>query len=187
MRDVLRDTLSFIFHAFYRFSNNIDVGKNSIVSWHIISAKKSNKVIIGENSIFRARVIFEEDNGVLSVGHRSYIGKSKLICKSSIDIGDDVIMSWGVTIVDHDSHSLNWPERENDIINWINGVKDWSNVSCAPVKIENKAWVGFGVSILKGVTVEEGAVIAAGSVVTKDVPAFSLVAGNPAKIIRLVK
>ena len=52
------------------------------------------------------------------------------------------------------------------------------------VVIEDDAWIGFKSSVLKGVTIGRGAIIAAGSVVTKDVPPFTLVAGNPAKVIR---
>ena len=54
----------------------------------------------------------------------------------------------------------------------------------APVRIQSKAWVGFNVSILKGVTVGEGAVIGAGSVVTKDVPPNTIAVGNPAQVVR---
>ncbi len=53
-----------------------------------------------------------------------------------------------------------------------------------PVKIGNHVWIGTRVTILKGVNIGDGAVIAAGSVVTKDIPAGSLAAGVPAKIIR---
>jgi acetyltransferase-like isoleucine patch superfamily enzyme len=52
------------------------------------------------------------------------------------------------------------------------------------VKIEDKAWIGFNASILKGVTIGEGVVVAAGSVVTKSVPAWTVVAGNPARVTR---
>ena len=64
--------------------------------------------------------------------------------------------------------------------------KNWSVVKDAPISIGNKAWIGFGVTILKGVNIGEGAVIAAGSVVTKDVPAYTIVGGNPAKFIKKI-
>jgi acetyltransferase-like isoleucine patch superfamily enzyme len=58
---------------------------------------------------------------------------------------------------------------------------------CKPVKIGNGVWIGANVTILPGVTVGENAVIAAGAVVTKDVPANSIVGGNPARVIRMLK
>jgi galactoside O-acetyltransferase len=107
-----------------------------------------------------------------------------LVCAESITIGDDVLMSWGVTVVDHDSHSLAWSQRRNDVLDWGQGRKDWTHVPVAPVTIQNKAWIGFGVSILKGVTIGEGAVVAAGSVVSRHVAPWTAVAGSPARKIR---
>jgi len=65
--------------------------------------------------------------------------------------------------------------------------KDWSNVISKEIIIKDKAWIGFNVIILKGVTIGEGAIVASGSVVTKDVPDFTLVGGNPARIIKSVE
>jgi acetyltransferase-like isoleucine patch superfamily enzyme len=93
-------------------------------------------------------------------------------------------VSWGVTIVDHDSHNLNWELRQSDVRQWAQGRKDWTNVPHAPVVIADKAWIGFNVTVLKGVTIGEGAVVAACAVVTKDIPPYSLAGGNPAQVIR---
>jgi galactoside O-acetyltransferase len=62
-------------------------------------------------------------------------------------------------------------------------AKDWSNVHHAPIVIRDKAWIGFGAIVLKGVTIGEGAVVGAGSVVTKDVPDWTVVGGNPAQVL----
>ncbi|MDP5158573.1 MAG: hypothetical protein NWQ07_08360 [Flaviramulus sp.] len=62
--------------------------------------------------------------------------------------------------------------------------KDWSNVKSSPIVVKNKVWIGFNSIILKGVIIGEGAIVGAGSVVTIDVPDWTVVAGNPAKVIR---
>jgi galactoside O-acetyltransferase len=75
-------------------------------------------------------------------------------------------------------------EREHDVEEWLRGRKGWKGVRIAPVKVENWAWIGFNVSVLAGVTIGEGAIVGACSIVTKDVPAWTVAAGNPARLIR---
>jgi galactoside O-acetyltransferase len=65
--------------------------------------------------------------------------------------------------------------------------KNWTGVKHAPIIIKDKAWIGFNCIILKGVTIGEGAVVGAGSVVTENVPDYAVVAGNPARLIRYTK
>jgi galactoside O-acetyltransferase len=109
-----------------------------------------------------------------------------MVIARKIELGDDVVISWGVTIVDHNSHALTWADRRDDVLDWARGRKDWSNVLIAPVRIRDKVWIGFNAIILKGVTIGEGAIVAAGSVVTKDVPPYCIVAGNPARVVRVL-
>jgi galactoside O-acetyltransferase len=90
-------------------------------------------------------------------------------------------------VVDHDSHALDWNERASDVADWAGGRKDWARVRRASVVIEDKTWIGFGACILKGVRVGEGAVVGAMSVVTRDVPAYTVVAGNPARVVRKLR
>lgn len=69
-------------------------------------------------------------------------------------------------------------------MSWKLKRKDWQNVKISRLTICDKSWIGFNSILLKGITVGEGAIVGAGSVVTKDVPPWTIVAGNPAKIIR---
>lgn len=149
---------------------------------------------IGEKSMIDSSFVFETESGHISVGNRVHIGGgTQLISRDGITIGNDVIIAWNCTIYDHNSHSVLWDERKDDVtLEWESAKsgnsplcnKNWSVVKSAPIHICDKAWLGFGVTVLKGVTIGEGAVVAAGSVVTKDVPPYTVVGGNPAAVIR---
>jgi acetyltransferase-like isoleucine patch superfamily enzyme len=161
----------------------VTVGPESRVNWLRVGARGGGTLVIGERAIVECRVSFDAP-GTVRIGDRSYIGASQLVCHTGIDIGNDVIISWGVTIVDHNSHALDWAQRRNDIALWREGRKDWDGVAIAPVVIEDKVWIGFGASILKGVRLGTGAIVGAQAVVTRDVAPFTVVAGNPARVIR---
>jgi acetyltransferase-like isoleucine patch superfamily enzyme len=154
-------------------------------AWKFFPAA-SNSLVVGEQSLLSCRISFDRPGASVKIGSRTYIGDSQIVSAESIEIGDDILISWGVTIVDHDSHALAWDERANDVLDWGRGVKNWDHVVRRPVRIGDRAWIGFGASILKGVTIGENAVVAAGAVVTKDVPPFAIVAGNPARIVRML-
>jgi acetyltransferase-like isoleucine patch superfamily enzyme len=164
--------------------NTVKVGRGTTLAWRRLKQVAGNRLSIGEDSVIHANIYFEDQGGEIRIGSRTYIGRSDLVCYRNLVIGDDVIMSWGITVTDHDSHSLDWEHRRGDLLEWSKGKKNWEHIAHAPVFISDKAWIGFNVSILKGVTVGEGAVIGACSVVTRDVPPYTVVAGNPARSIR---
>ena len=151
--------------------------------WQVAGGRGCD-LAIGEHSLIGGRIAFDRPGGIVTIGARSQVGGSLLVCASRITIGDDVLISWDCTLDDHDSHSLDWSKRRGDHMDWMAGRKDWTHVATAPVTVCDKAWIGVGVLILKGVTIGEGAVVAAGSVVTRDVAPWTLVAGNPARRIR---
>jgi acetyltransferase-like isoleucine patch superfamily enzyme len=160
------------------------IGDNSTLRYDRIRPTSGCRISIGRDCIINTRIAFDRDGAAFECGDRCYIGASHLVSAQQITLGDDVVISWGVTIVDHNSHAIDWAQRANDVLDWGRGEKNWNNVKIAPVRIHDKAWIGFNAIILKGVTVGEGAIVAAGSVVTKDVLPYCVVAGNPARVIR---
>jgi acetyltransferase-like isoleucine patch superfamily enzyme len=153
-----------------QMKTGVTVGAKSRVFWTRIRRPRGARISIGNSSILHCGISFDSSDGHVKIGDRCYIGCSRLVCYTKIDIGNDVIISWGVTIVDHNSHSLHWENRKDDVSNWARGVKYWNHVRSAPVEIQDKVWIGFNAIILKGVTIGEGAVIGAGAVVTRNVP-----------------
>ena len=104
---------------------------------------------------------------------------------NSVVIGDRVLISHGVNIHDHIAHSLSADERHKHFVEIVTAGHPINllNVSSKSIVIEDDTWIGFNATILKGVTIGKGAIVGACSVVTKDVPAYTIVVGNPAKII----
>ncbi|WP_304488735.1 acyltransferase [Dyadobacter sp. CY326] len=162
-------------------------------SFHYIKLNPNEKHLkVGDNSILDCAITLDSDFAKISIGSNCWIGNSKLASRTSIEIGDNVFISWGGIISDHNSHSIDYKDRMADIEQQLDDFKNgrhllysknWDNVKSSPVKIHSHTWIGMNCIILKGVTIGEGAIVAAGSVVTKDVPAWTVVGGNPAKII----
>jgi acetyltransferase-like isoleucine patch superfamily enzyme len=150
------------------------------------------KLTIGSDCVINGTFVFEIEAGLITIGNNTFIGGGTFICIENIEIGNDVMFAWGCTITDNNSHSLKWSERVDDVRDWKRGIdeskigayKDWTNVKRGKITIKDKAWIGFNSIILKGVTIGEGSIIAAGSVVTKDIPDWSIAGGNPATIIK---
>lgn len=148
---------------------------------------------VGENCMLNAAVIFESSEGVVQIGDRTYIGNdTSIISRNRVTIGNDVTMAWGITIYDHNSHSFDWRQRARVVDHFYRTYGkpdcfekiDWTGVASAPIVISDRAWIGFGALILKGVTIGEGAIVGACSVVSRDVEPYTIVAGNPAVLVR---
>jgi acetyltransferase-like isoleucine patch superfamily enzyme len=178
-----------------QWTSRVSIDGTAQVNFSKIVFRKTGTTLqlaIGAHSIVEASILFELPQGKVIIGNRSFVGASTLSAIESIIIGDDVMISWGCTIIDNDAHSLISTERMQDVAEWRKELeagddriyKNWSVVNRKPILIKDKAWIGFNAIILKGVTIGEGAIVAAGSVVTKDVPDFAVVAGNPAKIVK---
>jgi acetyltransferase-like isoleucine patch superfamily enzyme len=167
-------------------SKNIEIANSVKITYRRLRILPSNTLKIGEGSIIEGVLAFERDGGTIIIGSHTFVGASLIACSTQIEIGDDVQISWGCTIVDHNSHAIAWSKRKEDVKDWYKGryAKDWSNVETKPVKIGNRSWIGVHAILLRGVEIGEGAIVGAGAVVTKSVPPWTIVAGNPATVIR---
>jgi len=183
------------------YQSNLDLAKESIyentfsVKIYEPDVAKIN-LKVGRHCIIGAKFVCEGGTGEIIVGDRTQIsGGTTIISKNKVTIEDDVTIAGGCLFYDHNSHSVLWSERKDDIITEYNDYiecgdplknKNWDVVKSKPIIVSQKAWIGFGVTILKGVTVGEGAVIAAKSVVVKDVEPYTIVGGNPATFIKRI-
>ncbi len=174
----------------YRLSRNPNVQISSLAkigSYGGIALCPGSNLRIGAETGIHCSIITEHSDAEIVIGNRSFIGGSSLIAAKGIYIGDDVLISWNCSFYDHNSHPVPWAQRKNDVLDWYyDRPKDWSNVVRKEIVVKDKAWIGMGCIILKGVTIGEGAIVGAGSLVTKDVPDWSVVAGSPAKVIRMI-
>lgn len=162
----------------------LSVAERSKVRYAKIGGAAGCRLSVGQDSLINGRISFDRAGAAIVVGDRCYIGDSHLVSAEGIELGNDVVISWGVTIVDHNSHALEFEERREDILQWARGNKAWTNVRRAKVVLEDGVWVGFNAIILKGVRIGARSIVGAGGVVTKDVPPDTIVAGNPARPIR---
>jgi len=146
-----------------------------------------DRIKIGERTHVRGKLLVFAYGGEIIIGNYSYVGAgSRIHSGEQVIIGNNVLISHNVNIADTNSHELCHLERSAGFKNLITfGHSQYKgNVRSAPIYIEDYAWIGFNAVLLKGVHIGEGAIVAPASVVTHDVPPFTLVAGNPAKVIR---
>ncbi len=153
--------------------------------------EKNGKIVIGNNFKCNNKVTsnfvgliqpcvfnISATNSRIIIGSNVGISGSTINATTSITIGDNVMIGSGCLITDTDSHPLHWKDRldnRNDL------------TAKAPIVISDNVFIGARSIILKGVTIGEGAVVGAGSVVSKDVPPYTVVCGNPAKIVKSLK
>ncbi|MDE6810885.1 MAG: acyltransferase [Muribaculaceae bacterium] len=143
-----------------RVGKNTYIGKNAeLTTWYCEGSESRPEIIIGDGCVLQRDV------------HLSAI--------NLIRIGNYVNAGRRLTIVDNSHGNMTMEDRRKI-------QKERPLVSKGPVIIEDRVWIGQNVCIMAGVTVGEGAVIAAGAIVTKDVPPYCVVGGNPAKIIKQI-
>ena len=143
---------------------------------------------IGPYTSIKGEILTFGHGGKIKIGQYCYIGEySKIWSAKSIRIGDRVLISHSVNIFDNSTHPISAADRHKQYKEIISsGHPKNLNLQEKPIVIQNDVLIGCMSIILKGVTIGEGSIVGAGSVVTKDIPPWTLVAGNPIRVIRKI-
>lgn len=171
-------TNKFYYEALLRYRCT-RVGRNLKTDGDIPLIIGSGSVIIGDNVKIGNRCAWIltpnlYDNPMLIIGDNTTINyQVGISVECKVEIGNNCLIAGETMIFDNNSHALYSSNR-----------RKMSEDDVAPIRIEDNVWIGMRSLILKGVTIGNGAVVAAGSVVTKDVPSLTLVGGNPARVIK---
>ncbi len=95
--------------------NNVKISTHSKINFSTIRLSKNCILLVSHGSIIQAQLSFENGSSSIVVDKNTFIGTSHLVCSKKITIGDDVLISWGCTIVDHNSHAVEFSKRSADV------------------------------------------------------------------------
>ncbi len=138
----------------------------------------SSKITIGNYSVVYGELMVDKNGGSIQIGEHCFIGKdSRIWSLSRISIGNRVLISHNVNIHDNDSHSLVANERHLEFLSIFQNKQDKNPplIDSASIVIEDDVWIGFNATILKGVKIGRGAIVASNALVCKDVEPYTVV------------
>lgn len=144
-------------------------------------------VKIGRGSATYSGTMFDVGpHGRVFVGDYVLVNGARIICDAEVEIGDYTFISWNVVLMDTYRMPLDPLERRRELERAVgrHPRRLEAQVPARPIRIGREAWLGFDVCVLPGVTISEGAIVGARSVVASDVPPYTIVAGNPARVVR---
>lgn len=195
--------LSTVINRLRFYAKGVKLGNNChLLGW--ISIVGNGKITIGDNfcmtsgehinpisSNLQASIFTETQSSVIHIGDNVGMSSTRIWVHDSLTIGNNVQIGASVLLIDTDTHQIDYKLRRNLEDGVFTGMTDdekWKqkreNTKSAPIVIEDDVWIGAQTIVLKGVTIGARSVIGAGSVVTKDIPADCIAAGNPCKVIR---
>jgi acetyltransferase-like isoleucine patch superfamily enzyme len=151
-------------------------------------SKKPRAVVFGNHvSVYAGCSFAIQKDGHCTVGDFTLLNGAIVMAEELVAIGSHCLISWGVGIADSDFHPLEPAQRLIDsqaLAPFFENRPPRPKLKTAPVKIGDNVWIGMNAVILKGVTIGDNSVVAAGAVVTKSIPPNTIVAGNPAVTVK---
>lgn len=175
----------------------IKFGENLCVFNRIyIILRPNSRFTIGNNFIFTSGdgtnplsrnlrgEIFIDHDASIEIGNNTGISSACIWAKEKIKIGNNVKIGGDCIIMDTDAHNLDFRIRRDTSLDRTGRSLDTSTANSSPIVIEDDVFIGTKSIILKGVTIGARSIIAAGSVVTKSLPADCIAGGNPCRVIK---
>jgi len=187
MMRIIRASIDYISRNKKRKSCQCDTSTRFFSTSRVINNTGNVQDIkIGKNTIVKGELLNFAHGGEISIGDYCYIGDDARIWSAKgIKIGNRVLISHNVNIFDNLTHPLNASKRHAQFREIVTtGHPQDIDLGEKVVEIQDDVLIGCMSVVLRGVTIGRGAIIGAGSVVTKNVPAWTVVAGNPAVKIR---
>jgi acetyltransferase-like isoleucine patch superfamily enzyme len=127
--------------------------------------------------------------GRVKLGDYALVHGARIICDSEVSIGNHALISWNVVLMDTYRVPLNHKARRKELEKVPARALRLAEAktSARPIRIGDNVWIGFDACVLPGVTIGKGSIVGAKSVVTESVPPYTIVAGNPARVIRRIE
>lgn len=166
------------------YGSRLEVKEGTSV--RLIEGSTRNDIIFQDDIMLLGCSIVSSHNGRVIMGKHTKLGRGTTIrCVDGVSIGDYSMVSENVTITDNNNHPVN-PEFRKYMRTSPHGsdARSWIHSDHKPIVIGQNCWIGENSRIQKGVTIGDNSIIAAGSIVTKDVPANCIAAGTPAKVVK---
>lgn len=178
----------------HRVPDNVTIDETAHLettySFLLYRSRVKDAVRIGKGSTVYIGVMFDVGpRGRVHIGKFSLINGAWFICDRKIEIADHALISWNVVFMDNYRVPLN-PAARRRLLQQVPQTESrriYGKVPARPICIKRNVWIGFDCCVLPGVTIGEGSIVGARSVVTDDVPPFTVVAGNPARVIRKIE
>lgn len=152
-------------------------------------SKAAEGVRLGEGSTVYMGTMFDVGpGGRVSLGRCALVHGAWIICDAAVEIGDYALISWNVVLMDT-YRACRDPRTRRHQLRQVPAHpmrRLLAETDAQPIRIGRNAWIGFDCCVLPGVTIGEGSIVGARSVVTENVPPYTVVAGNPARTIRQI-
>jgi acetyltransferase-like isoleucine patch superfamily enzyme len=171
--------------------NNVIVDTTAYIettySFACCASREPTAVRIGKGASTYLGTMFDlGPSACVSIGDYTLVHGARIICDASIEIGDYTLISWNVVLMDTYRLPLDVDAKRAELrrVSRQAQRRIESTTDARPIRIGANVWIGFDACVLPGVRIGDGAIIGAKSVVASDVPAYSVAAGNPARIVR---